>query len=276
MADAGFRHRLKDALDLGIVDRGDHRRDQRRGRHARFHQLPQGVEPARRGRGPRLHDPRQFRVERGHRDRHLDQIALGHARQDIEIAQHQRRFGDDADRMAGALENFEDAPHDLIAPLDRLIGIGIGADGNDFRHVVRRRQFAFEQFGRVGLHEQLGFEIEPRRQAEISVRRPREAIDAAVLAAAIRIDRAIEGNVGRIVAGDDLAGGVDRHRGLKRRQLVQALPAVIESDAGQRLETPGRVRHGAAAAAALAIDGGSQFARRRGGQQRCRRATQRG
>ncbi len=163
--------------------------------------------------------------------------------EDIEIAQHQRRFGHDADRMAGALQHFEDAPHDLIAPLDRLIGIGIGADGDDLRHVARRRQFALQQFRRVRLHEQFGFEIEPRRQAEIGVRRPREAIDAAVLAAAIGIDRTVERNVGRVVAGDDLAGGVDRHRGLERRQFVERLPAVVEGDARQRLETAGRIRH---------------------------------
>ena len=148
--------------------------------------------------------------------------------------------------------------HDLIAPLDRLIRIGIGADGDDFRHVARRRQFALQQFRRVRLHEQLRFEIEPRRQPEIGVGRPRETIDAAVLAAAIRIDRTVEGNVRRIVAGDDLARRIDRHRGLERRQFLQALPAVVEGDARQRLVTAGRIRHGAAAAAALAVDHTSQ------------------
>ena len=273
MAHAGLRHRLEDALDLGIVDRRNDRRHHGRGRHAGLDQLPQRFEPARRRRGARLHGARELGIERRHRDRHLDQIALGHARQDVEIAQHQRRFGDDADRMAGALQHFEDAAHDLVAPLDRLIRIGIGADGDDLRHVARRRQFALQQFRRVRLHEQLRFEIEPRRQPEIGVGRPRETIDAAVLAAAIGIDRAIEGNVRRIVAGDDLAGGVDRHAGLERRQFLELLPAVVEGDARQRLVTPGRVRMRAAAAAALAVDGGSRLARRRGGQRR-RRAFQ--
>ena len=98
----------------------------------------------------------------------------------------------------------------ISAPLDRLIGIGVGADRDGARHVAGRRQFALQQFRRIGLREQLGFEIEARRQAEIGVGRPREAIDAAMLAAAIGIDRAVEGNVGRVVAGDD--GARRRHR----------------------------------------------------------------
>ena len=52
-----------------------------------------------RRRGARLHGARELRIERRHRHRDLDEIALGHRLQDVEIAQHQRRFGDDADRM---------------------------------------------------------------------------------------------------------------------------------------------------------------------------------
>jgi len=85
------------------------------------------------------------------------------------------------------------------------------------------------------------------------------------------VDRAIEGEIGRIVAGDDLPGGVDRHGRLERRQLFEALPAVVEGDPCQRLVSAERVRRRAAAAPAFAVDGGAHFARRRGGQ-RCRRA----
>jgi hypothetical protein len=87
------------------------------------------------------------------------------------------------------------------------------------------------------------------------VRRPGEAIDAAVLATAIRIDRTVERNIGRVVAGDDLAGSVDRHRGLKRRQFVERLPAVIEGDPRQWLETSGGITQRAAATTAFAVDG---------------------
>jgi hypothetical protein len=53
-----------------------------------------------------------------------------------------------------------------------------------------------------------------------------------MLAAAVRIDRAIEGDIGRVVTGDDLAGGIDRDCRLERRQIFDLLPTVIEGDAG--------------------------------------------
>src|SRR3981081_3118184 len=85
----------------------------------------------------------------------------------------------------------------------------------------------------------------------------RKAVGAAVLAAAVGIDRAVERDVGRIVAGDDLAGGVDRDRGLERRQILQALPAVAVALARQRLEAAARVRLRAAAAPAVGRDLGA-------------------
>ena len=64
--------------------------------------------------------------------------------------------------------------------------------------------------------------------AEISVGRPREAIDTAMFAAAIRVDGAIERKVRGGVAGDDLAAGIDRDLGAERRQILDRLPAVVE------------------------------------------------
>ena len=63
----------------------------------------QGLEPPHRRRRARLHLARQFGIERRHRKRDLDQFALGHPRENVEVAQHQRRLGDDADRVAGAV-----------------------------------------------------------------------------------------------------------------------------------------------------------------------------
>jgi septum formation inhibitor-activating ATPase MinD len=49
-----------------------------------------------------------------------------------------------------------------------------------------------------------------------------------MLAAAIGIDRTVEGDVGRLVAGDDGARLLDLHLGLERRQLLERVPAVVE------------------------------------------------
>jgi hypothetical protein len=141
-------------------------------------------------------DACEVRIERRHRQRHLDQIALRHAGENVEIAQDERRLGHDADRMAVTLEHLQDVPHHLMLPLDRLVGIGIGADGDGAGHVAGGRKLALEELRRVRLGKQLGFEVEAGREAEIGVGRPRKAVDAAVLAAAIGIDGAIEGDVG--------------------------------------------------------------------------------
>ena len=56
--------------------------------------------------------------------------------------------------------------------------------------------------------------------------RPREAIDAAMLAAAIGVDRAVEADVGRLVAGQDRLGMFDRDRGPALRNAVQRFDTV--------------------------------------------------
>ncbi len=165
--------------------------------------------------------------------------------------------------MRGTLQHFENAAHDLPFALDRLIGIGVGADRDHARLVILRRQFLLQKLRRIGLGEQSGFEIEPRRQAEKGMGRPREAVDAAMLAAAVRVDRTIEADIGRIVAGDDLARGIDRDRGLERRQFIEALPAVVERDARLGLEAPAGIGLRAAATPPFALDRNRELRKRR-------------
>ncbi len=88
----------------------------------------------------------------------------------------------------------------------------------------------------------------------IGMGRPGETVDAAMLAAAIGIDRTVEGDVGRIIAGDDAAGLFDLNFGAERRQVFQALPAIIDQFAGNGLETSGWVERGPPPAAAIDLD----------------------
>src|SRR3979409_658658 len=83
--------------------------------------------------------------------------------------------------------------------------------------------------------------------------RPREAVDAAMLAAPVGVDRPIEADIGRVVAGNDLARGIDGDRGLERRQFIEALPAVIERDPRFGLEPAAFVGLRAAATPPLAL-----------------------
>src|SRR6478672_13777700 len=98
--------------------------------------------------------------------------------------------------MVGCRKNFQYAPHDAVAPLDRLVGVSVGADGHGARTIGGVGELALEGCTGIRLGEQLGLEIEPRRKAEKGMGRSREAVDAAVLAAAVRIDRAVEADIG--------------------------------------------------------------------------------
>ena len=91
------------------------------------------------------------------------------------------------------------------------------------------------------LDRQPAFEIQPRRQAEKSVGRPGETIDATVLAAPIGVDRAFEGNIRRIVAGDQAARPLVDNLGGEHRQVLQRAPAVVEILAPFALEAPAGV-----------------------------------
>src|ERR1700741_2832230 len=84
--------------------------------------------------------------------------------------------------------------------------------------------------------------------------RPREAVETAMLAAPVRIDRPVEADIGRVVARDHLSRRVERDRGLERGQLLQALPAVVEGNPCLRLVSAASIGLRAAAAPPLADD----------------------
>src|SRR5579864_275231 len=107
--------------------------------------------------------------------------------------------------MVELLQHLEDASGYPKLALDRLVGIGVGAERNDVAAVTGFGQLGAQQLGPVLLDEDAALEIESRREAEIGVGRPRIAIDAAVLAATIGIDRTIEADIGRIVPRNDAA-----------------------------------------------------------------------
>ena len=106
-------------------------------------------------------------------------------------------LGRDRQRMRALGEHLDHLPGDPPLALDRLVGIGVGAQRDRLAAVARMGQLAAQQFGGIGLGEQPGLEIEAGRQVEVRVRGPRVAVDAAVLAALVGVDRLRERDVGR-------------------------------------------------------------------------------
>jgi len=86
------------------------------------------------------------------------------------------------------------------------------------------------------------------------VGRTREAVDTAVLASAIGVDRSVKTDVGRVIAGNNLSGRVDRYGRLEWRKLVERSPAVIKRDAGKRFVAPGSVALRTPPSPALVVD----------------------
>src|SRR6185503_13215800 len=81
-------------------------------------------------------------------------------------------------RLCALAEHFEDAARDLVLALDRLVAIGVGAEGDRARPVARLRQLCSQQLRGVGSCEELRFEIEPGRELQIRVARARVAVVA--------------------------------------------------------------------------------------------------
>ena len=72
---------------------------------------------------------------------------------------------------------------------------------------------AAQLLGGIGLGEQPRFEVQPGGQVVVGMGGPRKAIDAAVLAPAIGVDRTVERHIGRLVEGEDRLRPLLGHRG---------------------------------------------------------------
>src|SRR3546814_19199663 len=69
-------------------------------------------------------------------------------------------------RMPEPQHHLEQTARDLQLALDRLVGIGIGAERNHRTLVARLAQLGIEQRRSIRLVKQLGLEIEARRKGE--------------------------------------------------------------------------------------------------------------
>src|SRR4029077_16565347 len=83
------------------------------------------------------------------------------------------------------------------------------------------------------------------------------------LAAAIGVDGTVKADVRRIVAGDDLARGIERDRGLEGRQFIEALPAIVERNARLSFEAATVIGLRPATAPPPVFDRNRKFRKRR-------------
>src|SRR5690606_23816509 len=96
-----------------------------------------------------------------------------------------------------------------------------------------------EACGGVALVEEPGLEVEAGREIDIRMARPRIAVDAAVLTAAVGVDRLRERKIGRVVARDDGSRGLGLDERLERGQrLFERAPAVVVPRLREGREAP--------------------------------------
>ena len=147
-----------------------------------------------------------------------------------------------ADRVAVRGQNLQQATGQALFPLYGLVGIGIHTHRDDPGDIAWPRQFPFQQLDGIVLEEQLALEIEPCRKPAPGMGWSGKAIDAAMLAAAIRVYRSVERDVRRFVEGDDGAGRILHQKGLHPAVIIlNRAPAIIKGLACFELETAGLV-----------------------------------
>ena len=111
-------------------------------------------------------------------------------------------FRDNHDRIAKIEKDFQAAAGQLFFLLNRLVTIRVAAERDDLRFPFMIRQFFAQYLRCIFFDHDLGFKIQSGREAEVLMCRPGVAVNAAMLAASIRIDASIKADIGAVVVGD--------------------------------------------------------------------------
>ena len=205
---ARLRRRFENARHLMIGDGWNNGCDHDVHGNACPRQRAHGVETMRRKRRTRLQARGEARVQRGDGNEHHDRLMSRQFCEQINVARDEMVFGHDADGIAELREHFQAAPRDPQPALHGLVTIGDAAHRDDLRFPLRRGEFLAQQLRPVLLDHDARLEIQPGREAEIFVRGPGVAINAAVLAATIWIDTRVEADVRAVVVIDERLRGV--------------------------------------------------------------------
>ena len=127
VARAGARGGLEHGFHLVVVERRNRRRKHRAGGDAGAGERLDRPQPPVRRRGARLKPAGEVAVQRRDADEHGAQVFFGHGREQVEVALHQRGFGDDGERVFVRGQYLQNLARDAQFALDRLVRIGIAA-----------------------------------------------------------------------------------------------------------------------------------------------------
>ena len=202
-ASAGLPGPLQHGFQFRVVHKGDHGGEHHPHGNARVRQGLYSLQTPGRSRGPGLQPPRQVVVQGGDGQGHADQPLFRHGPQQIQVPLHQPRLGDNGQRVAALPQDLNDRPGDAQFALHRLVRVGVGPHGDGLAHIAGLAQRGPQQFGGIGLGEQLGLKIQTRGKVQVSMGGPGVAIRATMLAPPVGVDGGLEGDVRGLVPGDD-------------------------------------------------------------------------
>ena len=185
---------LEDLLDLlrRVVDPRHERRDQDAAGDALTVQLGDRLDPLARMRRVRLARPPGPLVERRNREIRREAGNLVDLLHEVEVAEQQRRLREHRRRRARVAHRLPDARHQLVAPLDPLVRIGVGPERDVLVLPRRPHQLRACDLGDVHLDDDLLLEVPVRVEVEVGVGGAGEAIEASMAASPVRIDRPAE------------------------------------------------------------------------------------
>ena len=132
--------------------------------------------------------PRVF-VHRRHADVHAARRPRRQILENVRVAHDHRALGHDADGSRRIAQRLEHAARDFVGALDRLIRIGGGAEADGLLRPGRLVELAPQHANEIGLDEDHRGEVVAHVQLELGLIAAREAVVAAVCAAAIWIER---------------------------------------------------------------------------------------
>ena len=191
---------LQYGRNLVVGEAGNHGRHQNGHRNPRRGQGFHGLEPAARLRRPRLHPAGELAVKRRYRHDHARAADLRELRENVGVAGDESAFGDDPDGISKLKEDLETFSRYSEAPLRGLVAVRDPAYRHGLGSPPGRGELRPQKLRRVFLDEYLRLEVEPGRQSQVLVRRPRVAVHAPVLAAPVGIHARAERHVGAVVS----------------------------------------------------------------------------
>lgn len=191
------------------------------GSHPRLRQLGDGLNPSHWGRRTGLGQAPHLGVEGAYREADRDIGAAGRLHEQVEVTRHESGFGQDGERVGKLGEHLEHSSSEPVLAFGRLIRVGVGAHRNRFARPPPGSGLGSGEFDGVDLHHDLGVEVLSYVESEVFVGGPGKAVAAGMAAAAVRIDRSIEG---KPVAGHAVEDGLGF-------DLVEREPAILTAAA---------------------------------------------